>query len=273
MRMAAKDKINTQGRSVAGSRSVRRALGILEIMLRQGESLTPSQIANALRIPKSTAYEIIQTLSQRRYIERADKAGRFFLGRRLFELGMAYEGQIDLLKDSRRIVEELRDTTGETVQLSILDDTCTLVVANAEGIQPIRVISRIGLRVPINWAAAGRLLVADLDDAALRGLLRRTVRQSPSGRGAVDIEKLARQIRRCRSQGYAIEMNEANEHTGCIAAPVIDPSERCVATLSVVAPEQRLHGANRVRVIGAVRSAADRLSRRLGRPWRVTFAQ
>src|ERR1700674_3599450 len=108
---------------------------------------------------KATAYEFVRTLSQGRYIERVDKDGSLFLGRRLFELGMAYEGQIDLLREGRPIVEELRNATGETVQLSILDDTRMLVIAKEEGIQPIRIISQIGSRVPVNWAAAGRLLV------------------------------------------------------------------------------------------------------------------
>ena len=263
--MATKANLAASGRGASGSRSVRRALDILEILFERGEPLTVSEIVKALHIPKSTAYEFIRTLSQGRYVERTDKDGSLFLGRRLFELGMAYEGQIDLLREGRPIVAELRDATGETVQLSILDDTLMLVIAKEEGVQPIRIISQVGSRVPVNWAASGRLLVSDLDDAALRGFLRRTVRQSPSGRATVDIEKLVQQIRRFRRQGYAVEINEANEHAGCVAAPVIDSSERCVAALSVVAPEQRLEKADRDRLIVAVRAAAGRLSQRLGR--------
>jgi IclR family KDG regulon transcriptional repressor len=263
--MSAKDGLSASRRVATGSRSVRRVLDILEIMFTRGEPLTVAQIVKALHMPKSTVYEFIRTLSQGRYIERVDKDGRLFLGRRLFELGMAYEGQIDLLKEGRLIVEELRNTTKETVQLSILDETHMLVIAKEEGIQPIRIISQVGSRVPVNWAAAGRLLISDLDDATLRGLLRRTVRQSPSGRAPMDIEKLVQQIRRFRRQGYAIEINEVNEHAGCVAAPVIDQSGLCVAALSVVVPEQRLQKTNRNRLVAAVCNAADRLSLRLGR--------
>ena len=35
---------------------------------------------------------------------------------------MAYKSRIDLLKEGGRIVEELRDFTGETVQLSVLEN-------------------------------------------------------------------------------------------------------------------------------------------------------
>src|SRR5581483_313886 len=100
----------------------------------------------------------------------------------------------------------------ETVQLSVLENELMLVLVKEEGSQPIRIISRIGSRVPVNWAAAGRLLVSDLDDAALRGLLQRTVRPSPTGQAETNIGKLIAQIRRFRRQGYGIEINEANAH-------------------------------------------------------------
>jgi IclR family transcriptional regulator, KDG regulon repressor len=250
--------------AATGSRSVRRALDIFELMLERGEPLTVAEIVAALRIPKSTAYELVRTLSDAGYIGRTGQGNGLFLGRKLFELGMAYRSQIDLLKEGSQIVEELRDATGETVQLSVLENTMMLVLVKEEGSQSIRIISRIGSRVPVNWAAAGRLLVSDLDDPALKELLRRTVKQSPTKRAIVDVDKLIPQIRRFRRQGYAIEINEANEHAGCVAAPVIDLSGRCVAAISVVVPEQRLGRDNRKRLIESVRDAANRLSRRLG---------
>ena len=78
------------------------------------------------------------------------------------------------------------------------------------------------------------------------------------------MKKLIAQIRKFRRQGYATELNETNEHAGCVAAPVIDASGRCVAALSVVAPEQRLAKPNRDYLIERVMNAAEKLSRRLG---------
>ena len=248
----------------AGSRSVRRALDILELMLARGEALSVAEIVAQLGIPKSTTYELIRSLADGGYVERSGKGGGLFLGRKLFELGMAYRSKVDLLKDGSPIVEELSDQVGETVQLSVLENDMMLVLLKEEGSQPIRIISRVGSRVPINWAAAGRLLVSDLPDPALGELLRRTVRPSPTGHAVTDVDKLIAQIRRFRKQGHAIEINEANAHTGCVAAPVIDAAGRCIAAISVVAPEQRLVRPNRDRLIAAVSAAAERLSRRLG---------
>jgi DNA-binding IclR family transcriptional regulator len=162
------------------------------------------------------------------------------------------------------VVEELRDLTGETVQLSILENDTMVVVMKEDGIMPIRIYSRVGSRVPVNWAAAGRLLVSDLPDEELSGLLGREARQSPTGNAVTDVAALVEQIRRFRRQGYAVETNEVNEHAGCVAAPVVDGSGRCVAAVSIVAPEQRLGPENQQRLIEAARQAARRLSSRLG---------
>jgi DNA-binding IclR family transcriptional regulator len=247
-----------------GSRSVRRALEMFEFLLQRGEPATVGEIVSELQIPKSTAYELVRTLSEAGYLEPAGRGAGLFLGRKLFELGMAYRGQVDLLRDGSQIVEELRDASGETVQLSVLENDMMLVLLKEEGSHSIRIISRVGSRVPVNWAAAGRLLVSDLDDSTLGALLKRSVRQSPTGRSVTDIPKLMQQIRKFRKQGYATELNEANEHAGCVAAPVIDGSGRCIAAISIVVPEHRLGKQNRESLIKKVRAATAKLSGRLG---------
>lgn len=252
---------NGQAEESAGSRSVRRALDIFELMLRQAKPVTMAQIIRELSIPKSTAYELIRTLTEANYVTSSGRGGGLFLGRKLLELGMAYRSQVDILRDGSVIAEELRNETGETVQLSVLEGDLMMVLHKIEGVHPLRIISQVGSRVPVNWAAAGRLLVSDLDDRALERLLSATVRQSPTGKAIEDVKKLIAQIRRFRRQGYATELNEANAHAGCIAAPVLDASGRCIAALSVVVPEQRLAKPNRERLIASVIKAAEKLSR------------
>ena len=247
-----------------GSRNVWRVLGILDLMLALGEPIDVAHIVKALKIPKSTAYELMRTLVETGLIEPRGRGSKFYLGRKLYELGMAYRAQVDLLKDGGQIVEELRDLTGETVQLSVLEDEMMHVLIKEEGSGPIRIVSRIGSRVPVNWAAAGRLLVSDLDDKLLGDLLTRTCRQSPSGKAMMDIPKVIRQIRRFRRQGYGTEINEVNDHAGCVAAPVIDGQGRCIAAISIVAPEQRLDKSNLGVLVKSAMAAAKKLSQRLG---------
>ncbi len=246
------------------SRSVQRALEIFELILGRGEPVTVADVVTDVGIPKSSAYELIRTLAQAGYIERTPVTGTYALGRKLYELGMAYRSQVDLLKEGGRVVEALRDETGETVQLSVLENGMMLALVKEESHQPIRIISRVGSRVPVNWAAAGRLLVSDLDDDALRSTLAAHSVPSPTRKAPTDIDRLMTQVREFRAQGYGVELGEANEHAGCVAAPVVNAAGKCIAAISVVAPEIRLQEDRRERLIVAVIDAAATLSSRLG---------
>jgi DNA-binding IclR family transcriptional regulator len=87
----------SEGDDRGSSRSVRRVLQIFEFMLDRGEPASIATLIEALGIPKSTAYELVRTLTRSGYVEASGKDGGLFLGRKLFQLGMAYRNQVDLL--------------------------------------------------------------------------------------------------------------------------------------------------------------------------------
>ena len=244
------------------ARSLRRALSILGLIHDSGQAQRVADVVTSLGIPKSTAYELMRVMAAEGLVAPTED-GRFALGRRLHELGTGYSVQVDLLREGTRIVRELRDETGETVQLSIMDGTLMQVLLKEEGNRAVRIISNVGSRVPVNWAAAGRLLVSDLQDAPLARLLADTARPSPTGRAETDPVRLIAQIRRFRAQGYAVEIGETNDQAGCVSAPVFDALGAVVAALSVVAPEQRLHSADFTVLVAAALQKSSELTRAL----------
>jgi len=247
-----------------GSPSIRRAVDLLEFLRTRGEGATGPEIVAALGIPKSSTYDLIRTLLETGLLQAEAGQPRYFLGRRLYLMGLAYRAQVDLLREAAATARALRDETGETVQFSVLDEDHMLVLLKEEGLHPLRIISSVGSRVPVNWAAAGRFLVSDLADAPLRALLGRTVRPSPTGGAETDIDALVTRIRAARRTGHAIEINETNAHAGCVAAPVLDEAGQCIAAISIVVPEPRLTADRIPALIAAVGRAAAQLSQRWG---------
>lgn len=261
----AKARAVESGIPASSARSLERGLAVFELLRAHGP-LRIVEIAQRLRIPRSSTYEIVDLLQSRRFLERTPDGQRFTLGVALHLLGMSYRDGIDLAKVGSAAVDALRDETGETVQLCILDGDQLLVLHKADGRRPIRIISHVGTRVPVNWGASGRLLVSDLDDAALRRFLERTARPSPNAGAIVDVPQLMRQIRSFKKRGWSIEINETNAHAGCVAAPVRDAEGGCIATLSIVAPEHRLQSRDLKGLVDSVCRAAQGLSARLGAP-------
>lgn len=245
--------------------SLRRGLEILDLLRTREQPMRVSEIVRALGIPRSSAYEIIRILEDGEYITRARDGAAYMLGRQLHILGMAHRENVDLLKEGALVAEHLRDQTGDTVQLCVLDNDYLLILLKEDGRQPVRIISKVGTRVPVNWGASGRLLVSDMPDEELTNLLQRTAKPSPINGLPVDIPALVRQVRQFRARGWAFELNETNEHVGCVAAPVLDDGGRCIATLSIVAPEHRLKDDLLPPLAKAAQDAAEQLSVRLGK--------
>jgi len=231
---------------------------MLTLIHSRGQPQSVTEMAAALSIPKSTAYDLLNAMLHEGLVTPADGT-RFALGHRLHELGAGYRAQVAILREGGPIVRALRDETGETVQLSAMEGPLMHVLLKEEGFRAVRIISNTGSRVPVNWAAAGRLLVSDLDDDGLRQLLTATVTPSPTGRAETDIERLIIQIRASRAAGYATEIGETNEHAGCVAAPVLDNAGQVIAALSLAAPEQRLNSSDCTVLVAAVRRAAAEL--------------
>lgn len=258
-----KDGDDTSPPGAAG-RSLRRATSIIRLIHESGEPRSVADMVSLLSIPKSTAYDLVRVMVDEGLITPRED-GRFALGRSLHEFGRGYSANVDLLREGTAIMRALRDETGETVQLSVMDGSLMHVLHKEEGTRAVRIISQIGSRLPVNWAASGRLLVSDLDDAALTGLLRTTVAPSPTRRAETDVTRLIAQIRACRAQGYSVEIGETNDHAGCIAAPILSADGICIAALSVIAPEHRLHTSDFERLVEAVVRRALEMSRTLGR--------
>lgn len=253
-------KSGTEAKDGSNARSLLRAIRVLDHLGQSETGRTAAEIVAALGLPRSTAYEILGALTEAGLLEQAPDDSRFRLGPRLFELGMHYRSQDRLLREGSRVLGALRDQTGETAQLSILEVNCAKIVLKEEGHRALRIISTVGTRVPVNWSAAGRLLVSDLGDAALEEFLSRTIAPSPTGRAQMDVAHLAGEIRRFRTQGHAMEVSEANEHAGCVAAPVLSPDGRCIAAVSLAVPEPRLASQDLAALVDMVKTAAQQLT-------------
>jgi DNA-binding IclR family transcriptional regulator len=246
------------------SRSVKRVLETLDMMLAEARPVTIPELVKGLGLSRTTTYEMMRTLRRYHYVEQVAETGHYRLGRRLYELGMAYRNQVDLLREAGDAAHELCRRTGETVQISILDNDAIMVVARSQGNHAISFVTQVGSRVPVNWGASGRLLVSDLSDQELHRRLPDMLRPSPTGKAPMEIDVLIREIREARARGYAVQLGQAVQHSGGIAAPIIDGSGRCVATISLVAPLHRLRRRHLAILIDEVKDAAGLLSRRLG---------
>ena len=264
--MDAKSPVNEDDRVPTAPRSrvsgIDRAVQILDHLFETGTPSGPYAIAKAIGLPVSTAYAIIDDLIKKDLLNRRND-GAIWLGPRLHHYGLAYARSLDFLNEATHEMHALCREVNETVQICDRDGDSMVVLAMADGPGHFRVTSRVGTRVPLNWTASGRLLVGHLPDEERLAIFSRCARPSPTGRAETNPAALAEASRRTLLEGLSIQTGTSEFWIACIAAPIFDTSGACVASISIVLPEQRF-AQDPALFTTAVRGAAKRIWKTLG---------
>ncbi|MCP3856677.1 MAG: helix-turn-helix domain-containing protein [Actinomycetia bacterium] len=99
---------------------------------------------------------------------RRDTEGRYALGVRLIGLGVAASRGFPLAAAAAPALAELRDRTGESVQLYVRRGTTRLCVAALESLHGLRTIVRPGDELTMQAGSAATILADDSDDQGSR---------------------------------------------------------------------------------------------------------
>jgi len=240
------------------ARGIDRVIALMEHL---HDRRAPTRIADIARdtgTPRSTMYELVNTLVEARWLELRDGDGTVYFGPAMHYYGSDYLDSVDLIRKARVEVAHIAETVGETAQFCTLDGDKYLVVLNEPGRRMFRISSEIGIKVPIPWTASGRLLVDHLNAEEIRSFIPSDDFTLPDGRRIAEDEFLE-DMRRARTQGYVRTTALVDRFTTCLAAPVRDPSGRCIATICFVVPADTTEEAQQM-MIDTLKASAERLS-------------
>jgi IclR family KDG regulon transcriptional repressor len=244
--------------------SVAHALDVLEEFRGETDELGVTELSKKLKLHKNNVFRILATLQSRNYIEQNKTNDNYRLGVKCLELGQTFIHQRGLLKQAKGILHELAGSTGETSYISFLRGNEVVYLDAVEGTSTVRVVSRVGLHMPLYATAAGKVLVAFESDEELarrfQGELRRFTKNTKGS-----LEELRKDLECVREHGYATDLEEFEEGLRCLASPIRDYTRKVVGAISVSGPAHRLPDDRIVQVVAPeVVRAATALSTRLG---------
>jgi DNA-binding IclR family transcriptional regulator len=217
------------------ARGLDRAFDILDFLKEKGTPLRPNEIASGIGSPKSTVYELVGSLLERRILETVGKDGHVYLGRQLYFLGQAHLRHFDFTREAEISLGEIVEQTRETAQMCLLNGRKYTVALMKEGARHFRISSDIGEDAPIPWTASGRLLLGHLSDQQIIDLIDPEDFILPSGE-RLTLDTFIGEIRKAHEEGFFSFNSIADTFTHCFAAPVRDKQGICIATLCIVAP-------------------------------------
>lgn len=215
-------------------RSTTRVIDILEYLSSSNTKHTLTDLASVLNAPKSSLFPIVHTLEMRKYIQLDKFTGQYSIGINAYLLGNGYSAEHTDLDLIRVIMKNTVNVCQETCQLGVLEGTDVLYLVKVDSSQPIRLISKVGTRLPANATAIGKSILSDYDDNEVRRLFSGEL-QRLTDNTIIDIEEFLRQLEIVRQVGIAEEQEETAEQLCCFAVP-LQRRNQVVAGLSVSVP-------------------------------------
>ena len=208
--------------SVTGVGVLDKAMTVLHAVRSEPRSLQALQQTTGL--PRATAHRLAAALEVHGLLRRDDD-GRFELGHGLVALGEAARERFPLVETARPILADLRDETGESTQLFVVDGDRRRCVLSLETPHGLRWIVPVGSLFPLGAGSAGRVLAGETSKS-----------------------------------GWIESIGERESGVASVSAPVVDASGALLGAVSVSGPIERLSSTPGDRFGDAVVSAAHRLA-------------
>ena len=180
-----------------------KAFLMLNALAQRPHSL--ATLVHATGMPRATAHRLLLALEQHGAVRRFDD-GQFCLGTTLIGLGHGAQMQYPFVDEARRVAHDLRDATGESVQVYVAESAGRRCVISLESTHGLRWIVPEGSLLPLSRGSAGRLLTG---------------------------QKLSK-------KGWIESVEEREKGVASVSAPICNTAGDVIAALSVSGPLERL---------------------------------
>lgn len=219
--------------------SAAATLDVLEVIGQAGEPTTLTAVVEKTGKPKGTVHRMLATLVNTGFLVQDPETSRYSLTLKLWRLGAAAIGRLDVVKVARPWLERLVAETDETVHMSVLDVSGGIVyISKVESPRSIRVQTQIGQLSPAWCTATGRSILAFNPVALERALAGPLVPRTE--KTVIDPKRIRAAIREIATAGYAVTRAENHPEMGGIAAPVRDHSGTVIAAIGIGVPAFRM---------------------------------
>lgn len=221
--------------------SLVRGLEILKLFNEDRPTLSLVEISKELDVSRTVPFRLLYTLQTLGYLHQDESTKRYNLTPKVLELGFAYLSTLKLPEIAQPYLETLRNETGASCHLSILDGHEVVYVGSApvRGVSAINV--NIGLRLPAHATANGKLLLAYQPEEKLNQMLYGSQLKPYTERTQTDLVDFQQELKSIHQQGYSITRGEFHHGIQSVAAPIFDRSGNVMAAINVVATDTTFH--------------------------------
>lgn len=243
-------------------KSAQRVLNIFEILADHPGGLSIKEISEALDIPQSSTYHLLNTLTKAGYLNR-DELKKYRLGAKLIHIGTCAMESLDIYDAGVPHLRHLMQQVDETVFMAVLSDDELVYVAKIDSNRSIRTTAHPGAKRPLYCTGLGKAFLTFLPEPKRKRILDRIEFKKMTHKTITDRQSLEKQLQSFKKRGYSIDDEESEEGLYCLAAPIFGRDEQVIAAISVAGPRERVY-ARRKDIVRDLKSTAYQISKDMG---------
>ncbi len=219
---------------MAGNRTVKRSIDIIEFVAKTENGATLKDIIEGLKLPKTSAYDIIRELvSTGMLAEKRGEVNKYRIGLKAFQIGNEYLNETDLITMAKPVVKVMAEKTNKTAFIAVMSEGYVTYIYKYEPKTSIITTSNIGTKNPIHCTSLGKAMLSGMSrEEQLRELAHAEFTKF-TDHTIMDQAQLLKDVDEAAKRGYAIDNREIEEHTMCIGSPIFNHEGRVIAGLSV----------------------------------------
>src|SRR6476646_3845914 len=222
--------------TATGTRALDRAADLVAAVVHADEPMTFADLQDASGLAKSTTSRMLTALERSGLLER-DAGGSYVAGRLFWLYAARHDPWEELVRLARPVMDQIGESTGETVHLSIARGDRVVQVAQVDSTYLLGTRDWTEVDVPAHTSALGRVFLAwdalDLPPGDLERLTPATL---------ADRADLRRDGVRIRERGWALTRDELELGLTGVAVPVLGVRGDVIAALGISGPTPRLEG-------------------------------
>ncbi|PDT76083.1 helix-turn-helix domain-containing protein [Bradyrhizobium sp. C9] len=246
-------------------KSAMRTFAVLEFFRKTKRAASVTEIASALEMPQSSTSVLLRCLVELNYLEYERKSRRFIPSYRVNLLGDWIRRSPFRDTKLTDLMEELWTATGgETVMLG--------QQAGAAGMQYLHVVpggsqlqytAQAGQIRPMVRTALGHVLLSQMPNTKIRGIIRRNNAEEPSQSARVREAVFLEEVERIRRRGFSETGGRTTPGANTIGMLVPLPKRRAPLAIGIGGPIERI-AAKRAQIIDVMQSRLKELTGEAG---------
>jgi DNA-binding IclR family transcriptional regulator len=238
-----------------------RSFAILDHVAASQGPVDVLDIIGSLKLPKATAYRLVDWFVSHGYLAREPGRKRLIVGPKLTKLAFGVLSASMRNDAPHLVLQRLVRSLNETCNIGTLLNGEVIYLDRVEAEHwPLRLHYTSGSRVPLHCSAIGKLFLALAPTPRRQRLLRSLELRRYTDGTITDKARLEAELRQIRKEQVSFDREEYLVGVVCMAVPVLGRNGEIIAALAIQAPEARMNVQAARGHLLALRRAASELA-------------